>query len=82
MVECTRLEIWRTVLPYREFESHPLRQLEKAPFFYRALFYFGEEEQANGYGIFPLTDIVDLLSVTFRGLPVINWHPQFLALDT
>jgi hypothetical protein len=26
VVECTRLEIWRTVLPYREFESHPLRQ--------------------------------------------------------
>ena len=27
VVECTRLEIWRTVLPYREFESHPLRQV-------------------------------------------------------
>ena len=43
MVECTRLEIWRTVLPYREFESHPLRQVTSkyAPdgafcFFYRS----------------------------------------------
>ncbi len=37
MVDCTGLEIRRTVMPYRGFESHPLRQTEKkralCPFF-------------------------------------------------